>query len=45
MIYLGGAAEEAMEEARQGMMSALNVSRLIVTSEEFRRELVEALGK
>ena len=38
-------AQLAMEEARQGMMSAINVGRLIVTSEEFRRELVEALGR
>lgn len=34
---------KAMEQAREGVYSGVNFARLMVTSAEFRDELVEAL--
>ena len=36
---------KAVEEAREGIYEGVNFARLLVTSAEFRDELVEALGK
>lgn len=36
--------EEALEEARKGLLSGVNLARLIVLSPEFRDELADGLG-